>query len=932
MKALWIILILLLMFSGSVFATELKWQLRDLDQSIRGRLVFTGQNFLRTGQGQSPYFTWNEIMNVPGVWNRRASYEIYVEIVPTDLQRDAVWNLFPLDYNISMSLEHLELPVLPRGTYYVYIYIRHESGRLLYTHRYILDQIAGIEAAHGWNTGNPVLQGGRFFAAPRQMVSHRRWVEIPFDVAPAPDQRLLLRVENHDFDLLHEEEVDIRTGLVELALDFPGTYFEITWQLFRGDLLLDSFVTLVGIREELPDPPVAAIPLSDVVSTHSNITAFDRHDWDNFATWAQTVVAAGHTPEILISWKDFEPLPGVYQFDYLEERLDYIEKLGTKAFLGFYPAMDQLPLWLWDQGQLDQDGSPRTSAGEGAAEGAYFFPPSPASTLYRESALKALTSLVQYFKGDPRVLGWVLLPGGIESILSDNATRGTLYDYSPFAQEAFQAYLEELHGEISIANAKYNANHSTWEEFSPPKPRWDITYNDDPLWLDFLRFKQELVVDHVLAQAQVVRVLDPTRPLYVYALLGTGVFEKISRELDPQTGFAFGAANSPLDQVFRSVTYWQRVPYRGESSYTPPQASSLDAMVYNAFAYGHFDSFNLVWNNRFQRVYGMDWVSEGMTTFDSIAKAAQILQDSQPHNSGLGAFFSFDSHIHRQGSFAFLDWGYRTGSQIAYLNLQEKLTCLWVTDYSPKELYDNISTLWIDYAPVINGEARKQILDFVAAGGNLIIGLDREDYLVTLRNLEGKVDLLRQLGLTGSLQWVFREDTATLDGVQLRMLNRVVTGAPGQVLARFSNGEPAVLELSYGQGKVLVLLGEVALASSGGLRNVLESWGGITPVVNTPARRLAVAARCSEDGYYVMAYYKPEDHGGREYSQAELDALPPVSSRLTLHNLPPGHYRVMEITTGQELGTYSTQALATTGLPVTLAPSQWTIYGVYPEE
>lgn len=200
----------------------------------------------------------------------------------------------------------------------------------------------------------------------------------------------------------------------------------------------------------------------------------------------------------VFSWASYEPRPGVRDFGWLQEVLDLLHDHGVAVDLATPTASP--PAWL---GVLHPDTLPVDADGVRLVAGSrnHF---SPASRVYREHALAITSDLVERFAPHPAVRMW-----HVGNELGQVC-------YGEESAEAFRTWLRARYGTVDRLNeawgtAFWSQRYDTFDEVLPPRR---MPYHVNPTQaLDFRRYTSDLLLDLYREQRDLIRAVDPVRPV-----------------------------------------------------------------------------------------------------------------------------------------------------------------------------------------------------------------------------------------------------------------------------------------------------------------------------------------------------------------------------------------------------------------------------------
>jgi beta-galactosidase len=200
----------------------------------------------------------------------------------------------------------------------------------------------------------------------------------------------------------------------------------------------------------------------------------------------------------VFSWARYEPSPGVRDFAWLDEVLDVLHSEGVGVDLATPTASP--PAWL---GHLHPETLPVDADGVRLVAGSrnHF---SPASRVYRDHALAITRDLVARYADHPAVRMWHV------------GNEFGQVCYGDESAELFRGWLRERYGGIDALNDAWGTtfwsqHYGAFDEILPPRR---MVYHVNPTQaLDFRRYSSDLLLDLYREQRDVIRAIDPARPV-----------------------------------------------------------------------------------------------------------------------------------------------------------------------------------------------------------------------------------------------------------------------------------------------------------------------------------------------------------------------------------------------------------------------------------
>lgn len=200
------------------------------------------------------------------------------------------------------------------------------------------------------------------------------------------------------------------------------------------------------------------------------------------------------------AWGNIEVAPGVYEFGWLRDFLDDLDKRGMKAILGTGTFI--APQWLTAKNpETLVELRPGWKVHPMARKAACLSHP-----LYRRACRRYILAIGKEFKDHPAVIGWQL-DNEIENPL-------LLIDYNPAEEKAWQDWLsktyhtpEELNERLSLVS--WGMKVSSFEEVAQPR---EVIETPKPgkihlpaLSLAHLHFRRDLIHEFFIEQTEALR-------------------------------------------------------------------------------------------------------------------------------------------------------------------------------------------------------------------------------------------------------------------------------------------------------------------------------------------------------------------------------------------------------------------------------------------
>ena len=210
----------------------------------------------------------------------------------------------------------------------------------------------------------------------------------------------------------------------------------------------------------------------------------------------------------ILRYSDFEPLPGVYNFEYFDYMVKKAGKygLGLEAGLWWWDFSGPTQYWLKDERIRQRDGS----TGKGW-EGVF----SVHSRKFSSHAKRAVELFIKRYRNCPEIWLWQPHPYGAV----DHDGHG-IYDFHPDTLKDWAVYLEKKYGSIDKLNKAYSSQYKNWQDVPVPAPLYEgFEKKEDflsmvkvvdtrPQWIDWLDFYHRGLLDFRVDMMKIVRAND----------------------------------------------------------------------------------------------------------------------------------------------------------------------------------------------------------------------------------------------------------------------------------------------------------------------------------------------------------------------------------------------------------------------------------------
>ena len=776
---------------------------------------------------------------------------------------------------------------------------------------------------------------------------------ILFSVSPPQTDlgplTLHLRLKAYTGVILRDVTLPVSTEQPIVFSDFPpGTScWFVDAQLCAGDRVLDAVEPLLGRRNDAPPVAMATdippypngimggaflIPSCGLGENLPNQLA-------RIERGLRAIKSAGNrVVEFQCPWRDLEPLPGVYEFDYLDRCVSLAERTGLLVNFSIWYTGDHLPRWARADAEKNAEGLCQ----------AFLFPClSLNSPVLRRDFPAMLQALVGHYRGDRAVGGYMVTNPSLDWTYLDSWPWPHV-GYTDSARAAFRDYLRTEKGlDLAALSLRYGRAISSWDDVTLPVAQYGPPYDLRPEWRDMIDFRIWMVQGWLRQNFGALRALDTVRPIWQYQYHGVGPHDAyypiyLQYNARPTTG----AVEEEHYQRFPSLASLWGLRGRGEPN--PSQGTSPQAVDGGMFSLlsggGRSCSYSSQWMYDFPDIWPeYDQLSQAEKTrlgawlprVRALDTSAELLRWSEPLRelaesslppNMLGVFYAYDSSLYGERSFT---PNQSRGSELsAYLTRSEHLVPQWLADNTPLKLYQHLPIVWVDSVfGCIGREATGRLHDYAQNGGILCVSAPAGRWTTEAGRQTG--EFLAALGFS-AVSW--SDSPPSAEPVMLGAATVALThgcslgdAAGTEVLARFADGSPAVVQKALGQGQVLLFLGAVDWSKTSRLLDYLTTLRPIDRWASADSPKIYVVPLEVGTTRYVYAVHY-EDQPALYKPQT---GHPPVSGHVSVLELPAGSYKVTDALSKTDLGTFSADQLQA-GLPVTLDYGRGTLFRVEP--
>ena len=268
---------------------------------------------------------------------------------------------------------------------------------------------------------------------------------------------------------------------------------------------------------------------------------YNPEQWSE-TTWHEDVAlmrAAGVNLVSLgvFSWGSIELSDGEYDFAWLDRIMDLLHDNGIGVNLATPTAAP--PMWLFrahpEIASVDERGVATAPGGRLGW--------SASSAVFRQYALRIAGVMAERYSSHPALKMWHI---------SNELGNENGYCYSDQTEAAFQRWLGARYGTIAELNERWGTafwghRYGSFDEVSVP--RFARTSHNPGLVLDFKRFSSDALLEHFIAERDVVRAITPHVPISTNFMVheGAGALDHVrwAAEIDIVTNDHYAIAADP---------------------------------------------------------------------------------------------------------------------------------------------------------------------------------------------------------------------------------------------------------------------------------------------------------------------------------------------------------------------------------------------------
>jgi beta-galactosidase len=192
------------------------------------------------------------------------------------------------------------------------------------------------------------------------------------------------------------------------------------------------------------------------------------------------------------AWSRFEPAPGKFDFDWMDEAIELANRRDIRVILG--TPTGSIPPWLY---QLHPDVLSGNEIGPYTYGGRKGYCTS--SENYLAACASVVTAMAEHYGKHRGVIGWQL----------DNEPGYPPQSYDAVTERAFQAWLQKRYGTLEALNSEWNGafwsnEYTDWSQIRIPRNSAESGWQP-AISLAYRRFFSDSFLNHLRRQAEILR-------------------------------------------------------------------------------------------------------------------------------------------------------------------------------------------------------------------------------------------------------------------------------------------------------------------------------------------------------------------------------------------------------------------------------------------
>ncbi len=718
--------------------------------------------------------------------------------------------------------------------------------------------------------------------------------------------------------------------------ELPSGAYRIKASIIAGKKIFDEVERLVGKKAPATEDKAAEIP--DSVPTWKEMLSRPKpmfhltpmlpgdipqnspQAWDeHYKPFLDKAGDLSNEIELSFDWNTVEPLPGVYDWNFVDRFVDYAGAKGLTVQL--WPSFRDLPEWIpgfyekSSEGQifgsrqayLFHGGRPNYANAPEISSGILDF---ARNTAVRYRTHPAVHSYFFCFEhpGDAPYVGW----------------------YEGYADESINAFREDCRKkfkDVQELNAKWSTNCNSWDAVVPPSKDSISQY-----WLDWLLFKRRRIEGLLKGCVTSIRSADPKRLIDMYAD-GIDDFKWFHEQgCMSANGGSHDAMAMPDYAAFPMLGLPQRTEDHSPGNWTAYFPTQLDASVFammaGAGANAHCKAYVFT-KNKFSDMQNPNVSLGRYKWFMPIWTELRNTELLQP----IEVFILKDeaSYLVRART-TYTGWW---SDPWGLINLsQAQVPC--AAGYG--DMWENGKLLIVNSAmDNMRISLAERIVRYAENGGTVLMCADSGRNCIEDQDQDWM--LLKMFGFAPPQAEIVKERKTVAipssgaifaEASKPFTLRDIWDVRPSEVAetAAFFDGDQKRAAISwkpFGKGKVAVVWAQTIVPPLFSEENAkyaflgdVARWAGVQPIAEVTDNRFWTNMLKSKDG---KSFYGLVHVGSWQNTPSET-----VEGAVRWLRLPEASYKITELISWKDLGEWTSEKLAKEGIPVKLRPREVAIY------
>lgn len=743
--------------------------------------------------------------------------------------------------------------------------------------------------------------------------------------------------EVRKFDLVPVWDSNNRFSAEADLSGLPVGAYKLKATIFSGKKVFDESERLLGKQGVQEAAANVAIPSSvaswkDLLNRPkpmfhltpmlpSEVSQDSKKAWDEY--YRPFLDRAGEMSseiELSFDWNTVEPLPGIFDWGFVDRFVDYAQTKGLTVQL--WPSFRDLPEWMPGFYEKSSEGQVFGS------KQAYLFhggrPNYVNAPAMRDGIKNLVKNVAMRYRVHPAVQSYFFCfehPG-------DAPYMGWYEGYADESIQAFRKDCQKNWKDIGIVNKRWGTKFASWNEIVPP-----VKESVPQYWLDWLLFKKNGINGLLRECVTSLRSVDQKRLIDMYA---DGITD-FKWYHDQGCMSANGGSHDTMAMADYAAFPMLGLPQRTEdhspgnwTAYFPTQLdASVFAMMAGGGANAHCKAYVFT-KNRFEDAKDPNVSLGRYKRFMPIWTELRQTELAQPVEvfqlKDLAAYLV-------EGKTTYTGWWSDPWVLISLSQAQVPCGSGYDNLWEKGKLLFLASTRFEQ----MGGDLIDQVVRYAENGGTVLMSAsvgrkrieDQKEDWVLLKKFgfappEGEMIKDRPTIAVPTGNTVFNADSKPFT---LRDLWSVKPPEDAETVAYFDNNpqRAAITWKNFGKGKVAVVWAQTVVPPLFALGNGkyafmsdVAKWAGVQPSAEVTDNRLWTNLLKTKDD---KKFYGLVHVGSWQKSPSSQ-----IEGSVRWLKLPEGAYQITELISGKELGEWSADKLKKEGISLKLGPKEVAIY------